>query len=123
MMKFLNRHVLLSLTLREKRVGSRMKPLTVFSYLGLALMGVVLVLAYLWIRMQVLKSGYEVDALRQKRDRLLNQNKQLEVAYMSKVSLSRVEKIARTMQFSVPPKERIYFIAEGPVKQERSTTK
>lgn len=100
------------MTLREKRVGSRVKPLTVFSYFGMAVMVGAFILAYVWVRLQVIQTGYEINKLREQRERISNINQHREVQLMALASLKSVEEKGRQMQLVMPTKDRIVFVVQ-----------
>jgi len=105
-MKFLKRH----LVLKETRVGGRTRTLTIFSYLWLTLFAVAFVLLFVWVRLQVFKTGYEIVRLREERDRHAVQGRTLEMQLMNLTSLKHVDDKARQMRFAVPARDRMVFV-------------
>ena len=118
-MKFLKRSTLLNLTLKEKRINGRTKSLTVFSYFGVAIVIVSFFLGYVGIRMQVLKTGYDILKLREQKDRLFNFNKHLEVEWMSLVSLTHIEDRGNSLSLLIPSKDKVIFVVETRLQKKR----
>ncbi len=69
---------------------------------------------YVWLHMQVVKLGYEVQALRVQKQQLVNQYYYLKYQMYDVNSLPRVEKIAREQLGMVTPSnDQIVILKEG----------
>lgn len=85
------------LTAQEVRVRRNLKDMS-FLYVSVltAVAIVVIVFAFLWSRLMVVNTGYEISKANTQRASLIEQNKRLRVEFMRLKSPERIERIAST---------------------------
>lgn len=75
-----------------------------------------LIMSYLWINIECVKAGYEIDKLKKKKAEIMNENKILHIEVSRLGSLERIENIARKdLELVTPDKFEVIMM---PVKRE-----
>lgn len=89
-----------------------LKARIVFRFLGFVAFVIVLCLFSIWARVQVVGLGYDINALRQQRESLLDENKRFRIELSVLLSPARVEKVfADGLSLGLPDKDRVIEIS------------
>jgi len=86
---------------------------TRFLVLVLFLLG--LALAYITIKVESLRIGYEISASKKKEEEVLKENLILQAEFMKLKSPERIESIARNLGFKFPTQDDLIYIEESTV--------
>src|SRR5215475_13494203 len=89
------------LTTAERRRGRRHIFLTTLLGLGL----IALVLLHVWLRLQVVKTGYVLSTASKLQNRLEQENRELKIELATMTSPDRLESLARRRLGLVPPEK------------------
>jgi cell division protein FtsL len=87
---------------RAERRGGR-KQVFFTAFLGLGLIAVVLV--HVWLRLQVVKTGYVLSTASKLQSRLEQENRELKIELATMTSPDRLESLARRRLGLVPPEK------------------
>jgi cell division protein FtsL len=88
-------------------------------FLAVSLFAVFFALVYITIKVEAVKTGYEISANKSIEEETLRQNLILRAEFMKLKSPERVEHIAEEMGFRFPTQEDIIYIEENTVIGER----
>ncbi|HBG46874.1 MAG TPA: cell division protein FtsL [Deltaproteobacteria bacterium] len=75
-----------------------------------AFAAVLIIFAFVWSRLMVVNTGYEISKVNSARSALIEQNKRLKLEYMRLKSPERIEAIAAELGFVNPTSEQIVVL-------------
>jgi cell division protein FtsL len=85
-----------------------LKARIVFRFLGFVAFVIVLCLFSIWARVQVVGLNYDINALKQQRESLLDDNKRFRIELSVLLSPARIEKVfAEGLSLALPDKSRV----------------
>jgi len=75
-----------------------------------ATVAVLIIFAFLWSRLMVVNTAYEISKANSARSGLIEQNKRLKLEYMSLKSPERIERLATELGFANPTSEQVVVL-------------
>ncbi len=100
-----------------RRRAVRWESLEVLTSITLGILLLLGALLYVWQHIHVVRLGYDIEALREARAALVQENKTLRLEMGQLRSLKRVEEIARTRLGMVSPKPGQVLLIQEPTVQ------
>jgi cell division protein FtsL len=106
----------------RERDGRRIRAMAGMVCLGCVLVGGVL--GYVWLQVQRVRVSYGIEALRNSRTRLEEQNRKLQLELASLSAFARVDSAARRLGLTPPAPDQIRLAREyaAPEKGDRSAS-
>jgi cell division protein FtsL len=107
--RFIHTNILARQSVKEKTPDSRAY-VVLSAFLGISL--VLCFFLFLWIRIDILQTGYQISGARAQQERLTQENDALRVERSSLMTSSRIENIARNELGMIPPKTKQVIVLE-----------